>query len=692
MFSSAAPPDTPSREIFWNVPYGEIIYILAVAVTAILVYVIWQRVKLWKLGKPDPRGKEAKTRIWPFVRIGLWEGFGHARMLREPYPGLMHFLIFWGCVFFLLGAFLDFVSHYFFNFLEGPVYLAYSVVIDSLGILVLVGVAIAAFRRYIQKPARLDNTPEDAIALLLVFFVVGTGFLVEGFRIAATELKAHPDWAVWSPGGLGLATMFSGMSVDAQLGWHRWMWWVHSLLAFGSIAYVSLSFNKLSHILVSPFNVYFRNLGPRGILQPIDIEKAETFGVSKIQDFTWKQLLDLDACTRCGRCQDNCPANISGKPLSPKKVIQDLKVHWLERAPALLATKAAATANPEQKAEGGNPEEKPGKDMIHDVITDEVIWECTTCRACQEACPVFVEHVDKIIDMRRNLVLEQSQMPETAQGALKSIEARGHPWRGTLATRMDWAKGIEVKVLSDNKDVDILYWVGCTAALEERSMKIAASFARLMKTAGVNFGILGAEESCCGDPARRMGNEYLFQMQAQKNIELMKAYGVKKIVTSCPHCYNTIRHEYPQFGGEFEIIHHSQLLWGLLGQGKLRMTKGLPKKMVYHDACYLGRYNDIFDEPRSVLGKVPGAKLAEMDRRLYRSYCCGAGGGRMWMEERIGKRINEIRTEEALKTGAEVIATACPYCLQMFVDGVKTKGVEETVKPMDLAEVIEAAQ
>ncbi len=675
----------PTREIYWNIPVHEIMYVLDSVLVVVLILAIRRRMKIWKLGKPDSRDGTAKARFWPFIKVALSEGLGHKRMLREPYPGLMHFLIFWACIIFLIATAMESFAYYTINFLQGTFYIYYSIITDIFGVLIVVGVLIAAFRRYVQKPACLDNKGEDAWALILIIVVVLSGFLVEGFRMAATEIAPHPDWAVYSPGGLMVANMVSGLPQDALLRWHRDMWWTHFAIYFLAVGYVCLSFNKLSHIIVSPWNAYFRNLGPKGALTPIDLEKTDTFGVGKIQDFTWKQLLDLDACTRCGRCMDNCPAQLTGKHLNPKKVVQDLRDHLLEQAPALLAMPP--------KKEGETPEPpKPTKDMIHEVITDEVLWDCTTCRACMEACPVFVEHVPKIIDMRRNLVLEQSQMPETAANALKSIEQRGHPWRGTTATRTDWAKGIDVKVLSDNKDIDILFWVGCTAALEDRSMKISASFARLLKDAGVNFGILGMEEFCCGDPARRMGNEYLFQMMAQKNVETLNGYGVKKIVTTCPHCFNMLKHEYAQFGGKFDVVHHTQLLGDLLAQGKLKMGKDFSRKIVYHDACYLGRYNDIFSEPRNILKQVPGASKAEMGRNSYKSFCCGAGGGRLWMEERVGKRINETRTEEAIGTGADVIATACPYCMQMFVDGLKTKGAEEKVKAMDLAEIIEAAK
>jgi Fe-S oxidoreductase len=418
-------------------------------------------------------------------------------------------------------------------------------------------------------------------------------------------------------------------------------------------------------------------LEPRGALIPVALETAETFGVAKVEDFTWKQLLDVDACTRCGRCQDVCPAYSSGKPLSPKKMTQDIKAHWLEEAPRLLG------ASSKRENPGDN-----GRALIGDVVTEDEIWACTTCRACQEVCPVCVEHIDKVIDLRRNLVLEQAVIPETAEGALRSIQDRGHPWRGTTLTRTDWAEGLDIKILADDSDIDILYWVGCTEALEDRSMKIAQAVGKLLKLAGVKVGILGVEESCCGEPARRLGNEYLFQIQAAKNIELLKNYGVKKIVTACPHCYNTIKNEYPQFGGEFEVIHHTQFIANLLEEGKLRIIKGSSGVITYHDSCYLGRYNDIYEPPRQILNSMSDATVVEMERNRERSFCCGGGGGRMWLEEKIGERISEMRIVEVIEAKAQIMATACPFCLQMFDDAIKAKAVEESLKVMDIAELI----
>ena len=690
----------PSREIFWNIQLGEILYVLAAIVIGILIYAVYRRYKLWRLGRPDNRFDHLGKRIRTFIVTGVVDGIGHRKFFgvadnlghrpfsikdllpKELYPGIAHLLIFAGCIILILGAFLDFISHYFFHFMYGNFYLGYSVVVDAGGILVLIGVVLVIIRRYGQKPDRLDNQWEDLIALVLILIIVVTGFIVEGFRIAATELKTTPDWALWSPGGFVLAAAFSGLSQSALLTWHQIMWWFHVVITLGAIVYIALYWNKLWHIIVSPVNVFFQSLNPRGALVPIDLEAVETFGVAKIEDFTWKQLMDLDACTRCGRCQDSCPAYISGKALSPKKMTQDLKVHWLEKAPSLLGSK-------HQVAEG-NPGSN-GRALIGEVVTEDEIWDCTTCRACQEVCPVWVEHIDKVIDMRRNLVLEQASVPEAAEGALRSIEARGHPWRGTTLARTDWADGLDIKILAEDSDIDILYWVGCTEALEDRSVKVAQALAKLLKLAEVKFGILGAEETCCGEPARRLGNEYLFQMQAEKNIELLKNYNIKKIVTACPHCYNTIKNEYPQFGGEFEVIHHTEFIANLLEQGGLRIIKGSRGVVTYQDSCYLGRYNDIYELPRQILNNMPDMTLVEMKQNRERGFCCGGGGGHMWLEERVGRRINELRTEQAIEAKAQIIATACPFCLQMFEDGIKAKAAEEWLKVMDIAELVEGS-
>jgi Fe-S oxidoreductase/nitrate reductase gamma subunit len=676
------------REIFWNIAFGPLVlYLLGAAALGIFVYAIYRRFHLWVVGKPDKRWDNLGKRIWDFIVVGIVDGLFHRRFFREPYPGIMHFLIFAGAGVLLLGTALDVIDHYVFHFISGNVYLGLSFALDVGGVMILAGIIIALVRRYIQKPERLNTVLDNSVVLSLIFVVVVTGFFIEGFRmLAATpdglsqpEFYSHPEWARWSFGGYFIASFFAGLPESIRLAWYIGLWWFHAALALGAIFYVCLSFDKLTHIIVSPVNVFFRSSRPKGALAPINIEEAETFGVGKIEDFTWKQLLDLDACTDCGRCQDRCPAYLTGKPLSPRKVIQDLKAHLLDRSHALLAAKAATPTD------GGGI-----KALIGEVILEDELWACTTCRACQEICPVWVEHIDKIIDMRRSLVLEQAKVPETGEAALRCIEARGHSCRGTTLTRTDWTSGLDIKLLSEDSNVDLLYYVGCAAALEDRSMKVAVALGKILKAAGIKFAILGPEETCCGEPARRLGNEYLFQMQAMKNIELFKNYNIKRIVTTCPHCFNTIKNEYPQFGGEFEVIHHTQFIAELLKQGKIKPTSMSDGKLTYHDSCYLGRHNDIYEAPRQVLASISPSRLLEMKRIRRNGFCCGGGGGRYWMEERIGKRISEERIEHVIETKADIVATACPYCLQMFEDAIKAKAVEESLKALDVAELLVA--
>jgi Fe-S oxidoreductase/nitrate reductase gamma subunit len=677
------------REIFWDIAFGPLIlYPLGAAALGVFIYAIYRRCRLWAIGKPDKRWDNLGKRVRDFIVTGIVDGFFHRRFFREPYPGIMHFLIFGGSIVLLVGTALDVIDHYVVHFIYANVYLGLGLAMDIGGVAILVGVIMAVVRRYIQKPERLNTVLDNAVVLTLIFVVVVTGFFIEGFRmLTATpdgltrpEFYSHPEWSRWSFGGYFIASLFAGLSESTRLAWYLGLWWFHAAVALGAIFYVCLSFDKLTHIIVSPVNVFLRSSRPKGALAPINLEEAETFGVSKIEDFTWKQLLDLDACTDCGRCQDRCPAYLTGKPLSPRKVIQDLKAHLLDRSSALLSAKPATVAD------GGGV-----KALIGEVILEDELWSCTTCRACQEICPVFIEHIDKLVDMRRNLVLEQAKVPETGEAVLRCIETRGHSCRGTTLTRTDWTSGLDIKLLAEEGHVDLVYYVGCAAALEDRSMKIAIATGKILKAAGVSFAILGPEETCCGEPARRLGNEYLFQMQAMKNIELLKKYNTKKIVTTCPHCFNTIKNEYPQFGGEFEVAHHTQFIAELLRQGKIKPASTSDGELTYHDSCYLGRHNDIYKPPRQILTSISKSGLLEMKRARRNGFCCGGGGGRYWMEERIGKRISEERIEDVIGTGAGIVATACPYCLQMFEDAIKAKEVGESLKALDIAELLAAA-
>ena len=546
-------------------------------------------------------------------------------------------------------------------------YAYYSWVMDIVAPFIIIGAAWGIIRRYVIKPQRLKGQQTFEAMLILVTVLIHP--ITHLFKIATGIALGDP------PAGLGIALppisawlsqLFTG-SAASVAAWHVFFFWTH----WGFVLFVMgiIGYTRYLHMVVAPFNVFLRSAPPKGALSPINLESAETFGVSKITDFTWKQLLDLYACVVCGRCQDACPAYASGKSLNPKDLIQELKKHLLKVAPGLLK---------------GDSEASP---IVGNIIPEDAIWSCTTCRSCMEVCPVSNEHIPKIIELRRNLVLEQAKAPETLVGVLKSIEDRGHPWRGTTSTRTSWASGLGVKDLSGDSDVDVVYWVGCTAALDDRCQKIAVSMAKILRAAGVKFAILGDEESCCGDPARRAGNEYLFQMQVERNIKTLKRYGVKKIVTACPHCFNTLKNEYPQFGGDFEVMHHTQFIADLLSQGKLRLVSDGSRKVTYHDPCYLGRYNDVYDEPRKILAAIPKLRLIEMDRIKRDSFCCGGGGGRSWMEE-PGTKISHLRADDVIKTEAETLALACPFCVIMFEDAVKAKGVEEKLKVMDIAELV----
>jgi len=665
-----------SREVFWNISHSSLMYLLAAIAVAFWLFSIYRRYKLWRMGKRDDCSKDIGKRMWVFIRTTVVDILAHRRFLRDSYPGIMHLIIFWGFLILLLASAIDAITYYSHRHITGAPYLWFSLIVDIGGLLVLAGIIMAACRRFIMKPQRLNTILDDGIGMALIAGILITGYMVEGLRQAATELTLHPDWAVWSPGGLVFAKAFSGMGQNSLLVWHRFLWWFHAALSIGAFVYVGLVFSKLQHIVISPLNVFFRSLGPVGTPEPIDIENTETLGVGDIKDFTWKQLLDLDACTNCGRCQDACPAWATGKPLSPRKVVQDLKAHMIKTA------------------HNGSSQSGRASPLIGEGPSEVEIWSCTTCGACQETCPVYVEHIVKIIDLRRNLVLAQSKMPETAQLMLRNMQSRGHPWAGiqSLRLRGDWTNGLELKILAEGDHADTLFWVGCTGALVERNVAATLSITRVLKAAGVDFAVLGEAETCCGDPARRAGYEFQFQIMAEQNIEMFKIYNIKKIITSCPHCYSTIKNEYPRYGGDFKVVHYTQLIADLIEQDKLKPAHELNSILTYQDPCYLGRYNSVYQEPRRILQAIPGAKLEEMERSRERSFCCGGGGGHMWIEEQPGTtKINQMRLEDVLKTKANTIVTACPYCLQMFEESIEHKGMKDSMKAKDLAEIVEAA-
>lgn len=693
------------REIFWNAQYFEpILFALTAVAIAIMAYGIYRRWKMWKaMGKPEMRLDNMKER----VKAVLAEVFLQKKVLKDPYPGIMHGLIFFGFFVLIFGAAFDagefHVTEPLFNwsFLRGNFYLGFSFLMDLFGLFVLVGVAIALDRRFVKKPDRLgykgeiDNTPDDVIVLLIIAGIIVTGFIIEALRIYVT----NPPWEGWSFVGWLVSRTFTGVDYDTARIMHKVSWWVHVFFALGFIAYIPYS--RLMHIITTPANHFLKSYKPTGYIEPIrDFENAEAFGVGKLEEFTWKQIFDSDACTRCGRCQDGCPAYLTGKPLSPKKVVQDIKTHWLEKCPdPALAMVAAKLPNPLKDAimaklpaapvEGEAPaEEATGKALVGEVIDLHELWACTNCMYCMEHCSASIEHVPKIIDMRRYKVLTEADFSPELQLSCRNMENNSNPWGVGAHLRGDWAKDLGVKTLAEDPNVEYLFYVGCSGSFDDRGKKISVAFAKILQEAGVSFGILGTEEGCCGDSAMRCGNEYLFQTLAQANIDVMNGYGVKKIIAICPHGYNALKKDYPNFGGNFEVYHHTEIIASLIADRKINLTQPLEGKFVYHDSCFLGRYNKIYDQPRQILKAIPGIDIVEMERSLDKSFCCGAGGARMWMEEDIGERINFARTRQAIEAKADTIAVGCPFCLTMLSDGIKDHQKSETMQAWDLAELV----
>ena len=655
--------ETPTREIYWNIDGHLLIYLFFAIAMVIFCYGLYRRMRLWKLGQPENRYDHPGKRILNVLKNAL----GQVSVMRERIPGSMHAAIFSGFVILTIGTILVFLQADFsIQILFGKFYLWFSLILDLFGLIFIAGILFALIRRYIIRPPRLNIILDDAVILSLLLIIAVTGFLLEGTRIAATS----PAWAKWSPVGY----MISGWyNPETAASFHLILWWVHMLLSMAFIAYIP--FSKLFHVFMSPTNMYFKSLKPRGELSTIDIENSETFGVSDINEFTWKQLLDLDACTQCGRCQDQCPAYNSEKPLSPKKLILDLQKHMGTRGPVLIQAK--------KKNSEPDPETIAGTAVLEDEI-----WACTTCMACQEHCPVDIEHVQKIVDLRRSLVLMDSQFPQELNLAFKGLETNGNPWNMGAAARADWIEDLEVPTAADHPEVEYLWFVGCAGAYDDKARATSIAFAKILNAAGVRYAILGTDEQCCGDPARRSGNEYVFQMLAGANIEAFNTVKFKKIVTACPHCFNVIRNEYPQFDGQFEVIHHTELIAELIQSGKLKIKGDSLPAAAYHDSCYLGRYHGIYNAPRDIVKSLSNGEYRELKRHHDKSFCCGGGGARFFMEENIGSRINHLRIEEASEADVKMLGVACPFCLTMLQDAVKEKNLEDSIEVKDIAQLV----
>lgn len=642
-------------------------------------YSLRRLIVLLKIGKKDDRFDAPLKRLKKVLVVAM----GQSKLFREFVPGLMHALIFWGFVVLLLAVLEaigeGLVPGFSLSFL-GPLYRPLVLVQEFFTGCVIVGVIYALFRRYITRPKRLQVDRHgniDAAMILVAILLIMISML--GQNAAKMSLNGTDRVRILSSLFVPLLAEKSPGAINTL---YEVFWWSHIALVLGFLNY--LPYSKHLHVLTSLPNVYFSSLKPRGALRPINLEEegVEKFGASDVEDLTWKQLLDSYTCTECGRCTAACPANLTGKLLSPRKIMVDIRKRLVEKGATLSESSTAETPSSE-----GN-ESRTGKFLVHDYITPEELFACTTCMACVQECPVNIEHVDAIVDMRRNLVLMESSFPPEVQGLFRNLENNFNPWAFAASSRADWAEGLSVPLMADNQDVDVLFWVGCAGSFDIRYKKVAVAFTRLMQQANVKFAILGTEEKCSGDSARRIGNEYLAQMLMKENVATLNKYGVKKIVTSCPHCFHTLKNEYPQFGGQYQVMHHTDFLRQLLDQGRIKPSHETSLKLTYHDSCYLGRYNDVYDAPRELLGAVEGLELVEMARSKSKGMCCGAGGGRMWMEEKEGKRVNIERTEQALTTGASVISTACPFCMTMMNDGVKAKEKSDQVQVKDVAEIL----
>jgi Fe-S oxidoreductase len=681
----------PATQIAYGFIPGQLLLLVAILVGfGLFARDASKLYKIMRLGQPASRTDQPLVRTQSWIKHVLAQG----RLLTRTYPGVMHALIFWGFLVITVGT-----IEQFFRGLTGfplPVITGnplFMMLVDTFQLLVLVGIAMALYRRIAVKPWYLNLSGDAIIILSLITTLMITAFLWEAFLVAGDP--AHQAEYRWWYIGSTLGNAFRGMGIDAALTAHRFFWWAHIITLLGFLAY--LPHSKHLHIVTAPFNVWLRNLAPKGQLPYFNVEEAieqeKSLGVAEITDLTWKDLLDSYTCTECGRCTSQCPASISGKPLSPKDVILDLRHYLLERGPQLLAGTTNGDAAVATTAAHPGAEEAQ-RALVGEVIKDEELWDCTTCRACVDACPVFIDHVTKIVNMRRHLVMSESRFGKDLTGLFDNLEQTGNPWKFPRNKRADWAADLGIATLEEAQDADVLYWVGCFGSYDDRSKKVARSFSRLMQRAGVKFAILGNTENCTGDPARRAGNEYLYQIFAQENVETLNAAkeaGIKTIVTACPHCFNTIADEYPQFGGRYEVMHHTQFLAKLVADGTLKPEHAREEAISYHDPCYLGRYHDTYDEPRSLLEAIPGVNLKEIAPCREKAMCCGAGGAHAFMEETRGRRINHVRLEQAMAGNPERLATACPYCLMMFEDATGAKGVSDTLPVQDVAELLEAS-
>ena len=673
---------SPSHHWYGVVPGWLLFYALLAVALALFARRAIYLVGLLTTGKPTVRWDHVPSRIRAVVVFVL----AQFRLLSGDFwPGLMHATIFWGFMVLTLGT-IEFFGKGVVESFRLPLLSdapGYLILQDGFSVAVIAALAYAAFRRLVTRPKRLTLSAEGLFILALIFGLMVTDLLADAGRMVLAPAPSDH----WAFAGHALAGALAGLGTAGATAVFHLAWWMHAVILLGFLVW--LPYSKHLHVLAAPLNVFFAPLTPKGRFSTPDLETAETFGAGALSDLTWKDLFDLYNCTECGRCTSRCPANMSGKELDPKLLILNLQDFLLEGAGAahVSGSNGGAGASATEQHPGVAAAHE-GQPMVGGVIKDNVLWACTTCRWCVEACPVFIEHVPKIVDMRRWLVLTESRFPQELAPTFRNLENNGSPFQMAWQTRADWAADLGVRAMADVGEAEYLYWVGCYGSFDERNRKVARAFVKLLQAAGVDFAILGTEEKCSGEPARRLGHEYLYQTLAQGNVETLKQYRFQKIVTACPHCFNTIKNEYPDFGGRFAVLHHSELLDDLVRSGRLRPQRDGGQRVTYHDACNLGRYNDVYDEPRRVLASIGRTELVEMELSRSRGFCCGGGGGRAWMEETEGRRVNQVRVEQAMAVNPQVLASACPFCLTMFEDGVKAKEVGDRMKTRDIAELL----
>ncbi len=667
----------------------------------LFIYQVWGRFNLLRAATGTVSVDRIAERVWALITIALGQQKfirPQVSWVRETLAGWLHFFVFWGFTVLGLQIMTMFGRAYSDDFylplmrpalLGGP----YMLVRDAFEAVVLVCIVVLIARWAITRPTRLlgflpaegrqrsHHHWEAYLILSCIGIIMAGGLTYDGCRILL-----HPGdpafvrEASWEPVSHLTGRMLAGLDPGSLVAVGQTAWWAHNLSVLVMLNFLPLA--KHFHVITSLPNVFFRKLDPIGALSKQDLENAATFGTSHIDQFTWKQVLDMFSCTECGRCSSQCPATATGKPLAPRQLLLDLRDYLYAHQDEVIAKRVRQRPN----GDGAEPPEV-GENVVGPVIHDDVLWSCNACRACEEACPVMIEYVDKIVDMRRHLVQEASRFPAELTRTFKGMETQSNPWGLGAEKRFDWAQGLDVPTVADKPDAEYLYYVGCAGAFDDRNKKTTQAFARLLKKAGVDFACLAKEELCNGETARRLGNEYLYQTMAQMCVEGFSAAGVKKVIVNCPHCFNTIKNEFPQFGGRYEVIHAAELVARLIAEGRLQVPPEFKKKTVYHDSCYYGRFNEIYDEPRAVLART-GAEVQEMHRHKQFGMCCGAGGGRMWIEEDPDKRVNLLRTAQALETDPQVIAVSCPFCMTMLSDGIKAKELEDKVQTLDVMEIV----